>query len=184
VRERVAARSSQPLRQLVQMVFESAGSEMSLRRLAGATGVAVETTQSHLEACEAAYLVFGVPFFAWSERARATHPKKYYPVDTGLRRVVVTRTGADVGKHLECATFLALRQRYGAVSYWRGDGEVDFVVQRDDGVAIPVQVSLGGAQPRHHRALERFYEQFPQAGEAVVVDEENFVQLARGELIV
>jgi predicted AAA+ superfamily ATPase len=70
------------------------------------------------------------------------------------------------------------------VSEWRGDGEVDFVVQREEGVVVPVPVSLGGAEPRHHRALERFYEHFPQAGEAVVVDEENFVQVARGELIV
>ena len=183
VRERVAARSSLPLRQLVQMVFESAGAELSLRRMAGATGVAVETTQNHLEACEAAYLVFGVPFFTYSERQRASHPKKYYPIDTGLRRVVVTRTGADVGKHLECASFLALRQHFGAVSYWRGAGEVDFVVQRDDGIVIPVQVSVGGALERHHRALERFYEQYPQAGEAVVVDQDSFPALARGELI-
>lgn len=183
VRERVAARSSLPLRQLVQMVFESAGAELSLRRLAGATGVAVETTQNHLEACEAAYLVFGVPFFAFSERLRASHPKKYYPIDTGLRRVVVTRTGKDVGKHLECASFLALRQHFGAVSYWRGAGEVDFVVQRDDGVVVPVQVSLGGALERHHRALERFYEQFPQAAEAIIVDEDSFPSLARGEFV-
>ncbi len=183
VRERVAARSSQPLRQLVQMVYESAGAELSMRRLAGATGVAVETTQNHLDACEAAYLVFGVPFFAYSERKRAAHPKKFYPVDTGLRRVVVTRTGDDVGKHLECATFLVLRKRFGAVSYWRGDGEVDFVVQRADGSVVPVQVSWGGPLERHERALERFYEAHPHAAEAAFVHEDSFAALERGELI-
>src|SRR5262249_26807553 len=40
VRERVGARSTQPLRQLAQMVFESAGSEVSTRRLGGALGIA------------------------------------------------------------------------------------------------------------------------------------------------
>jgi hypothetical protein len=183
VRERVAARSSLPLRQLVQMVFESAGSESSMRRLAGVTGVAVETTQSHLEACEAAYLLFGVPFFAYSERIRATHKKKFYPIDTGLRRVAVTRTGADLGKHLECATFLALRRRFAHVSYWRGRGEVDFVVQNAQGAPVPVQVSWGGPLERHHRALDAFYEQFPQAAEAVFVDEHTFPALTRGSLL-
>jgi hypothetical protein len=56
-------------------------------------------------------------------------------------------------------------------------------VQRDDGIVIPVQVSVGGALERHHRALERFYEQYPQAGEAVVVDQDSFPALARGDLI-
>lgn len=36
IRERVGARSSLSLRQMIQMVFESAGSELSYRRLAGA----------------------------------------------------------------------------------------------------------------------------------------------------
>ena len=39
VRERVGARSSLALRQIVQMVFESAGSELSLRRIAAASGI-------------------------------------------------------------------------------------------------------------------------------------------------
>ncbi|MCA0240325.1 MAG: ATP-binding protein [Proteobacteria bacterium] len=178
VRERVGARSVQPLRQLVQMVFESAGSELSMRRIAGALGVAVETVQAYVDACESAYLFFGCPFFAWSERQRATHQRKFYPIDSGLRRVSVTKTGEDVGKHLECATFLALRRRFGSVSYWRERGEVDFVVQRRDGKPVPVQVSWAGVQERHQRALEGFYERFPDAAEAVFVDRDRFASLA------
>jgi hypothetical protein len=44
-------------------------------------------------------------------------------VDTGLRRVVVTRTGQDRSKALECAVHLALRRQLGQVFYWR-----DFLV--------------------------------------------------------
>ena len=181
VRERVGARSVQPLRQLVQMVFESAGSELSMRRIAGALGVAVETVQAYVDACESAYLFFGCPFFAWSERQRATHHRKFYPIDSGLRRVSVTKTGEDIGKHLECATFLALRRRFGNVSYWRERGEVDFVVQRLDGKPVPVQVSWAGVQERHQRALEGFYERFSDAAEAVFVDRDSFASLARAE---
>lgn len=36
VRERIGARSSVAIRQVVQMAYESAGSELSLRRVAGA----------------------------------------------------------------------------------------------------------------------------------------------------
>lgn len=168
MRERVAARSSRPLRQLVQMLFESAGAELSVRRAAAALGISVDTTGLYVEAAEAAYLTFGCPFFAWSARKRAARNRKFYPVDTGLRRVAVTATGKDRGKQLECATYLLLRRRFRQVSYWRGDGEIDFVVEGDRG-PIPVQVSWDGPTERAHRAVDAFHEAHPTAAEPVFV---------------
>src|SRR5690606_34769820 len=173
VRERVGARSVVPIKQVLQMAFESAGAELSLRRIAGAAGIAVETAASYLAACEAAYLVFACPFFAFSERKRAARNQKYYPIDTGMRRMAVTRGGADKGKMLECAVYLELRRAGAQVSYWRGTGEIDFVVTTARGFA-PVQVSWDAPTERHHRALEAFYEEFPQAGEALFVGPKEF----------
>ena len=173
IRERLKARSSRTIRQVLQMAFESTGSEMSLRRIAAAAGIAVDTVSRYLEACEAAYLLFSCSYFAFSERKRASRNRKYYPVDTGMRRVVVTRTGTDRGKALECAVHLALRRRFGQVHYWRDRGEVDFVVY-SEGRIRPVQVSLDGSTGRHERAMDYFYERFPQAEEMVLVTAENF----------
>jgi hypothetical protein len=117
--------------------------------------------------------LFACPYFTFSARKRASRNRKYYPIDTGLRRVVVTRGGADRGKSLECATYLALRRRYGELFYWRGDGEVDFVV-RVNGRIVPVQVTWVEPLDRHHAALERFYERHPQADEAVFVTAARF----------
>ncbi len=177
IRERLGARSSRPLRQLAQMVFETAGSELSLRRVAAATGVAVDTASKYLEACESAYLLFSVPFFAYSERKRAARNRKYYPVDSGLRRAVVTPTGRDEGKDLECTTYLALRRRHRDIFYWRGKHEVDFVVLQE-GQAVPYQVSLHGKEERHERALDEFYERHPHAAECVWVTRESFPEIA------
>lgn len=176
VRERLGARSSRPIRQVVQMVFESAGSELSLRRVAGAAGIAVDTAASYLEASEAAHLLFACPYFAFSERKRASRNRKYYPVDSGLRRVTVTPTGADRGKALECATFVGLRRRFREVFYWRGRGEVDFVVHEGARI-VPIQVSWSGSTKRHERALAEFYENFPQSSEAVFVSQETFTEV-------
>lgn len=173
IRERIGARSARPIRQVVQMVFESAGSELSLRRLASATGLAVETVGGYLHACEAAHLIFACPFFAYSERKRAAMNRKYYPVDPGLRRIAVSATGRDRGKALECAAYIALRRRYGEVFYWRGRGEVDFVFTRD-GVVVPCQVTWDEPAPRHERALGDFYESFPQAAECLFVTRDDF----------
>ncbi|MGD8862986.1 MAG: ATP-binding protein [Myxococcales bacterium] len=168
IRERLGARSATPIKQVVQMAFESAGSELSLRRMAGSAGLAVDTVASYLNACEAAYLLFSVSYFAFSARKRSVRNKKYYPVDTGLRRMAITESGADRGKRLESAVFVELRRHGLDVAYWRGKGEVDFVVQVD-GAIVPVQVSWEAPAERHHRALEEFYETFPHAAEAVFV---------------
>lgn len=173
IRERVGARSVVPVKQVAQMAFESMGAELSFRRIAGAAGVAIETVASYLEACEAAYLLFSVPYFAFSERKRAARNKKYYPIDMGLRRMAVTPTGADRGKLLECAVYLELRRQGLAVSYWRANGEVDFVARTREGI-VPVQVSWGPPTERHHRSLQEFYESFPQALEAVFVGPDEY----------
>ena len=181
IRERVGARSAVAIKHVVQMAFESAGAELSLRRLAGAAGIAVDTTAGYLAACEAAYLVFSVPYFAFSDRKRSARNKKYYPIDTGMRRMAVTRTGADRGKLLECAVHLELRRRGLKPAYWRGEGEVDFVVTTDSGI-VPIQVSWEPPTDRHHRALEEFYETFPQAREALLVGPAEFEADALAEL--
>jgi predicted AAA+ superfamily ATPase len=82
--------------------------------------------------------------------------------------MAVTRTGADRGKLLECAVYLELRRRGLPTAYWRGKGEVDFVVSTRDGI-VPVQVSWEPATERHRLALEELYETFPQVGEALLV---------------
>lgn len=173
IRERIGARSSLSVRQVAQMAYEAAGSELSLRRVAAATELAIDTARIYLEACESAYLLFSVPYFAFSARQRASRNKKYYPIDTGLRRVVVTSGSEDRGKALECAVHLALRRRFGDVFYWRDGGEVDFVVERA-GRPTPIQVTWDEPQERHQRALDAFYARFPRADEAVFVSADDF----------
>jgi predicted AAA+ superfamily ATPase len=173
MRERVAARSTLPLRQLVQMLYESAGAEMSVRRAAAALGISVDTAGLYVDAAESAYLAFSCPFFSWSARKRLARNRKFYPVDTGLRRVAVTLTGQDRGKQLECATFLLLRRRFRDVAYWRGAREVDFIVDAGRG-PVPVQVSWEGASERSLRGVDEFHETHSQAVEPVFVTAESF----------
>ena len=150
ITNRVGARDSGPVLRVLQMAFESCGSEMSLRRIAAANGVSPETAGIYLEAAEQAYLLFACPYFTYSSRKQAVRNKKYYPVDPGLRLAVVNTSSPDLGK----------------VFYWRDRGEVDFVVMRD-GKAIPIQVTWEGTKPRHQQSLEQFYEAHPHASEAI-----------------
>ncbi len=174
MRERVAARSSLPLRHLVQMLYESAGAETSLRRVAAVLGISVDTAGLYVDAAESAYLAIGCPYFTWSTRQRLVRNRKYYPIDTGLRRVSITTTGRDRGEQLEAATFLLLRRRFRQVSYWRGSGEIDFVVESTRGL-VPVQVSYDAPTERARRAVDEFHETHPTAAEPVFVTAKSFV---------
>jgi len=46
------------------------------------------------------------------------------------------------------------------ICYWKGKGEVDFVVSTDQGIT-PIQVTWDQPKARHEDALEAFYRQFP-----------------------
>jgi predicted AAA+ superfamily ATPase len=170
----VHARTPQALKQVIQMTFESCGSELSFRKIAASMGLTVDTVKSYLEAAEEAYLLFACPYFAFSEKKRLFRQKKYYPIDPGLRRAVIGAGGQDLGKSLELLVFLHLKKIYGQVFYWqeRNQGEIDFVVL-DGNTIIPYQVSWQGIAPRHEKALENFYQLFPNAKEAVFINSDN-----------
>lgn len=95
--------------------------------------------------------------------------------------MAVTQTGADRGKLLECAVHLELRRSGLTPSYWRGRGEVDFVVTTERGV-VPIQVSWEAPSIRHERALDEFYETFPHAEEALRIGPAEFEDGALSDL--
>ena len=136
--------------------------------------------KTYLEACEHAYLLFSCPYFSFSEKKRLIRNKKYYPIDPGLRHAVTSTNNRDLGKSLELLIFLKLKQKYDLVFYWQEihKGEVDFVtVDRNNSQAItPYQVTWHGPEPRHEKALESFYNTFPQANEAVWITRENAIE--------
>lgn len=174
VLKRVHSRSPDSIKQVAKMTFESCGSELSYRKIAAVTGLTVDTVKSYLEACEQAYLLFACPYFAFSEKKRMSKQKKYYPIDSGLRHAIVSSTGKDLGKSLELMIFLGLRQTHDQVGYWQEihKGEVDFVAMKGQKIT-PYQVTWENSQPRHEKALQHFYEAFPQAEEAVFITREN-----------
>jgi predicted AAA+ superfamily ATPase len=59
------------------------------------------------------------------------------------------------------------------VAYWRGAGEVDFVVDTGRG-PVPVQVSWDHTSERSQRGVDEFYETHPTAGEPVFVTAASF----------
>lgn len=174
VLKRVNARSPESVKQVAKMTFESCGSELSFRKIAAVTGLSVDTVKSYLEACEDAYLLFACPYFSFSEKKQLSRQKKYYPIDSGLRYAITNTNGRDLGKSLELMVFLKLKQIHERVFYWQElhKGEVDFVAL-DGNKITPYQITWNDVAPRHEKSLQYFYENFPQAEEAVFINQQN-----------
>jgi predicted AAA+ superfamily ATPase len=162
VRRHINARSSIALSQAAKSIFESTGSETSLRKLAKQMDSTADTLHGYVDAFISAYLVLPCPYFTFSERKRAIRPVKYYPIDLGLRDAVLSTPLPDRGKKLETTVFHELRKRHGEIFYWRGKGEVDFV--RIEGTRpVPIQVTWDEPKDRHDAALSEFQSEFPNA---------------------
>lgn len=174
VRRHVRARDSLVLRRVFQIVFESVGAELSARKLAAALDIAPDSANEYLSAGLAAYIAFECPYFTYSERKRAARNRKFYAIDTGLRRAITTKVGRDLGKDFENAVYLDLRRYTNRVFYWRGRREVDFVIPTPSGI-LPIQVTWGATQRRHELAIDEFREEHPEALPAVCVTAETYV---------
>lgn len=69
---------------------------------------------------------------------------KYYCIDNGIRGAVLMPQSHDNGKNLENTVFMQLNRSKlpsDKISYYQGDSECDFVLQRNDNVAQLIQVT-------------------------------------------
>jgi len=172
VRRHVAARSAQSLTQLAKAVYESAGSELSLRNLSKNFEISPETVRKYIDAFEAAYLCVSCPYFTYSERKSVVRSKKYYPIDLGLQSAIITNTGPNIGKKFETVVFYSLLKKYSKVYYWRGKNEVDFIVETSKGIQ-PIQVSYSQKKERHEIGVQEFLKEYPKALKPIFITNEN-----------
>lgn len=174
ITNRVKARSSDKVLAVIQMVFESGGSEISLRKIGATLGLSPDTVGNYIDAAESAYLVGGCPYFAFSAKRQRVRNNRYYAIDSGLRRSATHVSGRDSGKDLELLVYWELKRKFRSVYYWRGNNEVDFVVQIGKEL-LPVQVTWNETKERHERGLSEFYENFRESREGIFVTHEDLV---------
>ncbi|WP_457752376.1 ATP-binding protein [Thermococcus sp.] len=124
--------------------FSSLVSVSRLRNeLAGIVGrkVSPNFVDSVLDAMEEAYLSFRVPILSPKVKDAMRYPKKLYAIDTGIANVVGIRFTENIGRLAENAVARHLRQRFREVYYYRGKGEVDFIIKEGLKITRAVQVS-------------------------------------------
>ncbi|MBI4862917.1 MAG: ATP-binding protein [Candidatus Riflebacteria bacterium] len=181
--ERHGVGNFQALRYLVRHLLDSCARPFSINKSCNdlkSQGLAVgkDTLHAYLAHLADAFLVFTVPIYRRSYRARLVNPRKVYAIDPGLARAMSHSAASDVGALLEDAVYLELRRRTGrtregSISYvlTRGGHEVDFAVDRGESlelVQVCADVSDPGTLGREVRALVEAKAE-TGAGSAVIV---------------
>ena len=140
-------RDARAVRIVAEIAMSRFSSLISVSRLrneiAGIVGrkVSPNFVDAVLDAMDEAYLSFRVPILSPKVKDSMRYPKKLYAIDTGIANVVGIRFTENVGRLAENAVARHLRQNFGEVYYYRGRGEVDFVVKEGLRVTRAIQVT-------------------------------------------
>ena len=160
------------IERIVRTLLSSTGSLISTNKIRNTlvsqnVSISHNTLENYLTTLTDSLLFYSVPRFDVKGRALLQRLEKYYPVDLGLRHLLLPDHNEDIGHILENIVYLELRRRYSQVYVGNLDKyEVDFVVVTDLGHYAYYQVSETTLAPetldRELRPLEAIKDQFPK----------------------
>lgn len=160
------------IERIVRTLLSSTGSLISTNKIRNTlvsqnVSISHNTLENYLTTLTDSLLFYSVPRFDVKGRALLQRLEKYYPVDLGLRYLLLPDHKEDIGHILENIVYLELRRRYSQVYVGNLDKyEVDFVVVTDLGHYAYYQVSETTLAPetldRELRPLEAIKDQFPK----------------------
>lgn len=116
------------LQNLATYVITNLSSLHSSVAIEKALGIDKETAIAYLGHLSDAFLINPCSLFSNNLKIQHRAATKYYLSDLGLRLVGARSANADDGKLLENLVYLELRRRFSELYYFKGEGEVDFLV--------------------------------------------------------
>ncbi len=121
-------RNRKALDQLVGWYFNNASCLHSYSSIQKAFDIPTRTSSDLTRFLNEAFLVFEVNRYHLNLKVQTRDPKKVYVIDMGMRNVIIRADRMDRGRQTENAVFLELCRRKSEISYFKGKGEVDFVL--------------------------------------------------------
>jgi len=150
------------LERLARYIALSVGSRVDYQAMCSTLELTYPTLKKYLDAMEKSYLTVTVlPFFR-NKRSEISRQPKIYFMDPGLRNASAGRFITEPeGPAFENYVLTELLKLGHTPRYWRskGNSEVDFVVETEDGV-VPVEAKLRVVPGRVTRGLRSFITAF------------------------
>jgi hypothetical protein len=127
------------LENIIKTMASSIGSPISINKIANTLNsagrkISVNTVERYVRALTDSYIFYKVNRYDIKGRQHLKTHGKYYIVDTGMRRMLLSNTSPDTGHVIENIVFLELLRRGYKVNIGKlAKMEVDFVAQRYEG---------------------------------------------------
>lgn len=156
---------------VAKFVFDNIGNELSTRKIADtmtSDGRRSDsrTIERYLDALLESFLIYKVERYDVKGKQLLKTLEKYYVVDPGLRRHLLSGRSQDVGHVLENVVFLELLRRGGKVRIGKvGSLEVDFVVENADGTEyyqVAATVRDTETLQRELAPLQKIHDHYPK----------------------
>ena len=156
---------------VAKFVFDSIGSELSTRRIAGtltSDGRKSDsrTIERYLDALLESFLIYKAERYDVKGKQLLKTLEKYYVVDPGLRRHLLSGRSQDVGHVLENVVFLELLRRGYKVRIGKvGSLEVDFVAENSNGTEyyqVAATVRESETLRRERAPLQKIHDHYPK----------------------
>ena len=156
---------------LVDFMFDNIGNLTSIKRIADTltsqgTKISHNTVADYVSALCSSYILYQVKCYDVRGKRLLKLQGKYYAVDMGMRRMLLSNQVRDTGRILENIVFLELMRRTGSVFVGRvGALEVDFVAQGPEGTAyyqVAESVADESVLARELVPLERIADNHPK----------------------
>ena len=156
---------------VAKFVFDSIGSELSTRRIAGtltSDGRKSDsrTIERYLDALLESFLIYKAERYDVKGKMLLKTLEKYYVVDPGLRRHLLSGRSQDVGHVLENVVFLELLRRGYKVRIGKvGSLEVDFVAENSSGTEyyqVAATVRDTETLRRELAPLQKIHDHYPK----------------------
>lgn len=152
---------------------------LSLRNLRNSLGLSYDTLKDYLNYYEEAFLFLLIEHFSYSLKEQKTLPSKAYCIDNGLRNAVSFKFSKDAGKLAENLILIELKRRGKNLYYWKGRGEVDFVVKDENLIGINVSYS-NEIDPREIKGLLEFKEMYGKRVKKLIILTDDLEKTEKG----
>lgn len=174
-------RAKRILDQILLYYFTNISSFHSYSRIQKGFGTSTHLIAEYTSYFEEAFLVFEVYRYHPNLKVQARDPRKIYVIDSGLRNIFSASFSPDVGKLAENAVFVELRRRNHSLSYFKNQGEVDFVLTESGKPLEAIQVCY--SDMRDPAVYQREVQDLLECLETLKLSEGKILTLKRQEKV-
>jgi len=136
------------LRKLANYCITNISNTISYNSLRNIYKLSLDSIRSYMSYFEEAYLLFTVPIFSYSLKVQEQNTRKLYTIDNGLRNAVSFKFSEDEGRLAENLVFIELKRKQREMYYWKGKGEIDFVIKNKDNSIDLINVCYSDEIPK------------------------------------